>query len=335
MIVRDSIKKTEGSIRIVKIDYIMKNHTNFTHSTSVPSKPNKGTLQLINEKEVSFFHINISNYDGTQLINDVLQKKAVHFIFCAKRRFKIKFNDKKLGSLYCKPDSLSLVFSNDDIEKPFEFDYLNGQEISILSVTHEYFKEQIDSQITRLYDNCYFTNNEISGFVSNFYEGGELKASIQKIKNYIVSSNENNLILRAALYQLKFLYCEYFLIFMNECNLTESEIEKIKNIPETVKENLETPFTAETLANYLNINVQKLEHGSRKVFKCDLSDKINDIKMGEVYKLIKDHNVNLAQAAYQTGFTNRKDFYDTIRQKFNLEPHKLNKEVLLKLTADY
>lgn len=300
----------------------MKNQTNSSTVLMSQSKFDKDIIQIFSEQEISFFYTNKVNRNCEALVNGILQKNAVHFVFCNKKSFKINLSLERIDSFTCEPNNLSLIYNKQELDSKIHFEGLEEQEISILSISDQYFKKQTDSKLLQLFEECYFNQNISSGFIPNFYkiENEDINIQIQKIKNYLSVSNENNLLIKAALYQLKFLFCEYFLVFYNDATISPGEMEKIRRIPQIVRKYLETPVDKFTLSNYLGITVDKLEYGCRKLFNCEITQKINDIRINSFCDLVKNHKLNIAHAAYKTGFVSRHDLYTSFNKKFSLNP---------------
>ncbi|WP_179005599.1 helix-turn-helix domain-containing protein [Winogradskyella forsetii] len=280
---------------------------------------NKNILLAVNDVGVSFANLTC-NYDTSKLVNSILKKNAVHFIYPNTDDVVFQINGKHKKRLVCPGEKTSIYMSTKHINSNFYVQSGEQQDISILSLEFSLFDSYREVDFHNYLENYYNSDAKEQIAMSVPSTDNRIKQTIQKAKKYCLGSKSDSLLVKAVISELQYIFIQQYLVLNNHTILEDSEIEKISTIPTLVENQIATKITVADIANELDLSIHKLELGCEIVFKCGVVSLINDIKLEKIANLLFTTTEPLPDILYKHGYLNRSYFYKIFEEKFNCKP---------------
>jgi len=85
--------------------------------------------------------------------------------------------------------------------------------------------------------------------------------------------------------------------------LSTTDIERLYQVRETLKANLQHPHTLGKLSLIAGMNTKKLQTGFIKIFGKSIHDYLKTLRLETAYKLISINGISISSAAYQVGYS--------------------------------
>ncbi|WP_178987769.1 helix-turn-helix domain-containing protein [Winogradskyella schleiferi] len=280
---------------------------------------NKNIMLAVNDVGVSFANLTC-NYDTSKLVNSILKKNAVHFIYPNSDDVTFQINGKRKKRMICPGQRTSIYMSTKHVNSNFYVQSGKQQDISILSMDFPLFESYREVDFNNYLENYYNSDAKEQIAMSAPSKDNRVKETIEKAKKYCQGSKPDSLLVKAVISELQYIFIQQYLILNNHTILEDSEIEKISTIPTLVKNQIAKKITVEDIANELDLSIHKLQLGCEIVFKCGVVSLINDIKLENIANLLFTTTEPLPDVLYKNGYLNRSYFYKIFEEKFQCTP---------------
>ncbi len=103
-------------------------------------------------------------------------------------------------------------------------------------------------------------------------------------------------------------------------NENSSEISLQKSVSDFILENLENEISANDLASHLNMSLRQLQRHFKLEFNTTITDFTRKIKLEEAAKMLVSTEMNIAEIAYSTGFSDPAYFSRVFKKHYNQTP---------------
>jgi ABC-type sugar transport system substrate-binding protein/DNA-binding response OmpR family regulator/nitrogen-specific signal transduction histidine kinase len=101
----------------------------------------------------------------------------------------------------------------------------------------------------------------------------------------------------------------------------------IKKLNEFLEANIaNSDLTVEELAAFLNISRVQLYRKVKAILGINVSDHINNLRLGKAAKMLKTSDLNIAEVGYATGFSSPNYFSTSFKNKYGVSPKEYKSE---------
>lgn len=102
--------------------------------------------------------------------------------------------------------------------------------------------------------------------------------------------------------------------------LTQSEIERIKILSQTIQKNPEGEYPIDDLCKETGMNAAKLQTGFKEMHGKTVCSYICDVRLEKAEQLLKTTDLNVSQIVYSLGYSSRSYFSKIFKEKYNCTP---------------
>jgi AraC-like DNA-binding protein len=100
----------------------------------------------------------------------------------------------------------------------------------------------------------------------------------------------------------------------------EEVVGKIKQVKETIIDEMNDPPTLTELAQQVGLNLKKLKTEFKKVYGVPVFTYLLNYKMDLAKKLLQDNNMNVNQIAVYLGYSTSSHFIAAFKRKYGITP---------------
>lgn len=110
----------------------------------------------------------------------------------------------------------------------------------------------------------------------------------------------------------------------NPIRLTRRDLDCLNEVRRRIETDLAGQHVLSMLARECGMNVRKLSQGFRKLIGRTPHQYLLDCRMQEACRLLKEHNLSVAEVAYKVGYQHAANFSTAFRRYFGFSPHCLS-----------
>ncbi|MBS1487893.1 MAG: helix-turn-helix transcriptional regulator [Bacteroidetes bacterium] len=271
---------------------------------------------LFDQESVSLLSAENSSAED-QHFNGMVTKGRVHFYFCLSGKARFLF-----GPHYAREiaGQYNYFFYNPEKDLPFEIILSEQSRMVELSISlaglHNLFT----------HDAIPFLKPENAK--TKFYDERQIPAALFVVLNQLfsVSLDENALRLyyHAKAYEILSLYFSGKKPDTENCPFLNNEetIRKIKNAKEYLLKNANAAPGLKELAKFAGLNEYQLKEGFKEIYGNTVYGYLLDHKLDHARVLLDTGKYQVAEVAYEIGYTNPSHFIAAFKKKFGVTPKK-------------
>ncbi|WP_047545518.1 helix-turn-helix domain-containing protein [Psychroserpens sp. Hel_I_66] len=294
------------------------NQTSDCSNLSFSNKFGKGSIKAIKSSNfTTYFEFDV-NFNEDVYLNKVVHHDALYSTYCSK------------GSILCKDDYFKERILKEYTSSLYSLEKENIIEIGFAKNTHYRFsiieidQNMNNSLYTKVVD--IFSNSKND---SNFLH---LSSCNLKIAHYIDQINQlqecnlvNFLLLESLVNKIlatniKYLLEDINLKGTNTSNLSNNDLNKIKEVANSIRLNPGERYTISTLCRETTLSPSKLQEGFKLFNKTTVNEYIRNVRLLKAEKLIINEDLTISEIAYTVGINSRSYFSKIFKEKFNFSP---------------
>ena len=256
---------------------------------------------------------------GEKLIqgSDVIEKSIIHFFFCLDGSAVFEF-----GPLYSREiqKHRNYFFFNPEKDLPYTLKLAPGTRMVFLKMSlkslHDLFvHEPIPFLKPENINQKFYDEREIPPY---------LLVELNQLFNVQLSENANRLFYQGKVLELIALYFSEKKPNTENCPFLNDQdtVRKIKHAKEHLLKNIESPPSLKDLARIAGLNEYQLKAGFKEIYGNTVFGYLLDHKLDNARVLLDTRKYQVAEVAYQIGYTNPSHFISAFRKKFGVTPKK-------------
>jgi AraC-like DNA-binding protein len=247
----------------------------------------------------------------------LITKSIIHFFFCLDGTVVFEF-----GPHYSREiqKQRNYFFFNPDKDLPFTLRLAPGSRMVFLTISlkslHDLFvHEPIPFLKPENINQKFYDEREIPS---------NLVVALNQLFNIQLSESSNRLFYQGKVLELLALYFSEKKPNTESCPFLNDQdtVRKIKNAKEHLLKHLELPPTLKELARIAGLNEYQLKAGFKEIYGNTVFGYLLDHKLDNARVLLDTKKYQVAQVAYQIGYTNPSHFISAFRKKFGVTPKK-------------
>ncbi len=299
----------------------------------------KGTINGICFYEgISYVEYDVTFYEDVQIEMRCVESSPLVFMYCSKGSLTHDF------SLIGKKETLGefqtaiLSASNNDNHR-FYFAKDVNISTSMIHVEKDGAKSSslhsLNSQFKKLFP------LDSNGKSFSYFGTCNLKIEdqISQLRNLEAKGFSRALKIRGIVYMILALEIQQHTHDVNNSklntgSLSRSEMAKIRDISEQIKEAPEVQYTVKSLCMEWGLSPAKLQEGFKLMHGRTVTDYIRNVRVEISEGLIKNADMNISEVVYSVGLTSRSYFSKIFKEKYNCSPRQyLSQQKVLAATA--
>jgi len=148
---------------------------------------------------------------------------------------------------------------------------------------------------------------------------------IQDIRNCTYEGLTRRIYLESKTYELLALCYDNSDNLGAEHKLSPQDLERLHFAAQTIRENLDNPFTIIDLARKAGINQTKLKQGFKSVFGDTVFGYLQQVRMEQARQYLLDTNLSIQEISTLSGYQSVSNFSSAFKKKFRYSPNTLRK----------
>lgn len=226
----------------------------------------------------------------------------------------------------------STLFFNKDLQTiNLFFEKQTKNQFCVISFNKPKRNEQVSTNL--------FYNKFKDAFLSkvtnpnHIFTGEPYLKLLEKINSLSRMSKDNwasELIMQGLILQIMGLKMEQLLdlfsLDQEPCSLTHSEIMRLQNISDFIRENPSLEYSIDYLCRETSLSPSKLQEGFKKIHGRTVIDFIRHVRLEKSLELIKTTDLNISEIVYSIGLTSRSYFSKIFKNKYNCSPKNFQEQ---------
>lgn len=247
----------------------------------------------------------------------LILKSIIHFYFCIEGNALFEF-----GPHYSREINRqhNYFFFNPEKDLHFNLRLGPGTKMVFLTISLERLHELF------IHEPLPFLKPE--NINQKFYDEREipsyLMVELNQLFNVQLSPNANRLFYQGKILELLALYFSEKKPDMENCPFLKDQdiIRKIKQVKDHVLQHIESPPPLKELARWAALNEYQLKAGFKEIYGNTIHGYLSDHKLDNSRVLLDTKKYQVAEVAYQIGYTNPSHFIAAFKKKFGVTPKK-------------
>jgi AraC-like DNA-binding protein len=247
----------------------------------------------------------------------LITKSIIHFFFCLDGSAQFEF-----GPHYSREiqKQRNYFFFNPDKDLPFTLRLAPKSRMVFLTISikslHDLFvHEPIPFLKPENINQKFYDEREIPPY---------LVIALNQLFNIQLSESSNRIFYQGKVLELLALYFSEKKPNTESCPFLNDQdnVRKIKNAKEHLLKHIEAPPTLKDLARIAGLNEYQLKAGFKEIYGNTVFGYLLDHKLDNGRVLLDTKKYQVAEVAYQIGYTNPSHFISAFRKKFGVTPKK-------------
>lgn len=259
----------------------------------------------------------LENMDEPYVQPSVIKKSIIHFYFCIAGSAIFEFGPHYVREIQGQHN---YFFFNPEKDLPFILKLAPNTRMVFLNISLERLHELF------VHEPLPFLKPE--NINQKFYDEREIPSyllvELNQLFNIQLSDNANRLFYHGKILELLALYFSHKKTDTESCPfLNDQEIvRKIKNAKEYLLKNLDAPPGLKELAKLAGLNEYQLKAGFKEIYGNTVFGYLLNHKLDNARVLLDSKKYQVAEVAYQIGYTNPSHFIAAFKKKFGITPKK-------------
>lgn len=255
--------------------------------------------------------------EETLVQTSLIQKSIIHFYFCLDGSAVFEF-----GPHYSREIQRhrNYFFYNPERDLPFTLKLMPRSRMVFLNISLQ------DLHGLFVHEPLPFLKSE--NLNQKFYDEREipphLLVELNQLFNVQLGENASKLFYQGKILELLALYFSEKKPDTESCPFLNDQgtVRKIKQAKEYLLNNLENPPALKELARLMGLNEHQLKAGFKEIYGNTVYGYLLDHKLDNARLLLDSKQYQVAEVAYQIGYTNPSHFIAAFRKKFGVTPKK-------------
>jgi AraC-like DNA-binding protein len=255
--------------------------------------------------------------DEAMATPSVIRKSIIHFYFCLDGQAFFEFGPHYQREIQRRRN---YFFFNPDQDLPFRLRLAPHSRMVMMSITLEKLHELF------IHEPLPFLKPE--NIKQKYYDERDIPSNLlvelNQLINIQLSTNANRLYYQGKVLELLALYFSERKPDTENCPFLNNEdlVRKIKHAKEHLLAHEENPPTIKELAKLAGLNEYQLKAGFKEIYGNTVYGYLLDHKLDHARMLLDSRKLQVAQVAYQVGYTNPSHFISAFKKKFGITPKK-------------
>ena len=247
----------------------------------------------------------------------LIKKSVIHFYFCLEGKAVFEF-----GPHYSREilPQRNYFFYNPEKDLPFVLRMTPHSKMVFLSISLEsihtlFVHEPLPFLRSENANQKYYDEREIPAY---------LMVELNQLFSVQLSANATQLFYQGKLLELLALYFSEKKPNTESCPFLNNQdtVRKIKQAKDHVLQHLESPPSLKELARLAGLNEHQLKAGFKEIYGNTVFGYLLDHKLDNARVLLDSKKYQVAEVAYQIGYTNPSHFIAAFKKKFGVTPKK-------------
>ncbi len=251
------------------------------------------------------------------VLDSVIRKSIIHFYFCIEGSAVFEFGPHYQREIQ---GQRNYFFFNPEQELPFRLRLASHTRMVLMSISleslHELFThEPLPFLKPENIRQKYYDERDIPS---------NLLVELNQLLSIQLSANGNRLYYQGKILELLALYFSERKTDTENCPFLNNEdiVRKIKHVKEHLLKHADKPATLKELARLVGLNEYQLKAGFKEIYGNTVFGYLLDHKLDQARVLLDSQKFQVAQVAYQIGYTNPSHFIAAFKKKFGVTPKK-------------
>ena len=247
----------------------------------------------------------------------IILKSIIHFFFCLEGSAVFEF-----GPHYSREiqRQRNYFFYNPDKELPFVLKLAPNTRMILLTISlerlHQLFvHEPLPFLKPENVNQKFYDEREIPSF---------LMVELMQLFNVQLSENANRLFYQGKILELLALYFSKKQPGKESCPFLNDQgtVRKLKQAKEHILKHMDTPPSLRELSRLVGLNEYQLKAGFKEIYGNTVYGFLLEHRLAYARVLLDSKKYQVAQVAYQIGYTNPSHFIAAFKKKFGVTPKK-------------
>ncbi|MBS1488978.1 MAG: helix-turn-helix transcriptional regulator [Bacteroidetes bacterium] len=253
------------------------------------------------------------NYRLPGLIN----QNKIHFYFCLSGKARFQFGPHYVREIESRHN---YFFYNPEKDLPFEMTLLHSTRMVELSISLEGLHKLFT------HGSIHFLKPENAK--TKLYDERQIPAALFVVLNQLftvhLDENARRLYYHGKAFEILSLYFSEKKPDTESCPFLNNEetVRKIKHAKEYLLKNADAPPGLKELSKMAGLNEYQLKAGFKEIYGNSVYGYLLDHKLDHARALLDTHQYQVAEVAYEIGYTNPSHFIAAFKKKFGVTPKK-------------
>lgn len=276
-----------------------------------------GSLHNLLESPEQTLAVVENQSDGPHALPSLIRKSIIHFYFCVEGNAVFEFGPHYQREIQ---GGRNYFFFNPDQELPFRLRLAPRSRMVLMTITLERLHELFT------HEPLPFLRPE--NIKQKYYDEREIPSNLLVELNQLfttqLSAQSNRLFYQGKILELLALYFSERKPDTENCPFLNNEdvVRKIKHAKEHLLAHEDRPPTIKELAKLTGLNENQLKSGFKEIYGNTVYGYLLDHRMDHARILLDTGKLQVAQVAYQIGYTNPSHFIAAFKKKFGVTPKK-------------
>ncbi len=276
-----------------------------------------GSLRNLLESPEQTLSVVENQSDGPHALPSLIRKSIIHFYFCVEGNAVFEFGPHYQREIQ---GGRNYFFFNPDQELPFRLRLAPRSRMVLMTITLERLHELFT------HEPLPFLRPE--NIKQKYYDEREIPSNLLVELNQLfttqLSAQSNRLFYQGKILELLALYFSERKPDTENCPFLNNEdvVRKIKHAKEHLLAHEDRPPTIKELAKLTGLNEHQLKSGFKEIYGNTVYGYLLDHRMDHARILLDTGKLQVAQVAYQIGYTNPSHFIAAFKKKFGVTPKK-------------
>jgi AraC family transcriptional activator of pyochelin receptor len=277
----------------------------------------KGNFNVLFEQKDQSLTVVENSGEETLPLNSLVSKSIIHFYFCVDGSGVFEFGPHYRREI---PRHHISFFFNPEKDLPFSLRLSPGTRMVFMTISLERLHDLF------VHEPLPFLKPE--NINQKFYDEREIPSHLLVELNQLfhihLSENANRIFYQGKILELLALYFSHQQADTESCPFLKDQetVRKIKNAKEHLLKHLDTPPTLKELARLTALNEYQLKAGFKEIYGNTVFGYLLDHKLDNARVLLDSKKFQVAEVAYQIGYTNPSHFIAAFKKKFGITPKK-------------
>jgi AraC-like DNA-binding protein len=296
--------------------YFSAMETHISSSSKIENTPIGVFENLFVESDQSL--VIVENPSATPAAQEsLIRRSIIHFYFCIEGSAIFEFSPHYSREIQRQHN---YFFFDPDKDLPFTLKLSPGARMVFLTISLESLHDLF------VHEPLPFLKPE--NINQKFYDEREIPSyllvELNQLFNIQVSENANRLYYRGKILELLALYFSHRKADTESCPFLNDQetVRKIKNAKDHLLKHLDTPPSLRELAKATGLNEYQLKAGFKEIYGNTVFGYLLNHKLDNARLLLDSKKLQVAEVAYQIGYTNPSHFIAAFKKKFGITPKK-------------
>lgn len=247
----------------------------------------------------------------------IISRSLIHFYFCIEGSAIFEFSPHYSREIQRQHN---YFFFDPDKDLPFILKLSPGARMVFLTISLESLHDLF------VHEPLPFLKPE--NINQKFYDERQIPSyllvELNQLFNIHLSENANRLYYRGKILELLALYFSHRKADTESCPFLNDQetVRKIKNAKDHLLRHLDSPPSLKELAKAAGLNEYQLKAGFKEIYGNTVFGYLLNHKLDNARLLLDSKKLQVAEVAYQIGYTNPSHFIAAFKKKFGITPKK-------------